>query len=620
MKVSDRNHRRYRTVFIALGIAFAALLYRYGSIMIIDAAEPPHREDGRVVQAERGPILDRNGRILAIQTELDTVTAWIPHIQDRETSARELAQVLGRDVDEILGRLVGRDGYVVVARAITPSQSTAVEQLKSEGKLEGFPLEPDVGRSYPERDAASHVVGYVGVNNRGLEGVEYVFDDVLSPDVAAGERYGDQLVLTIDLAIQHHVDELTRAALETHQAEAVMLLVADARNGDILAYSSMPNFDPNTFYAFSEEERRNRPISFIYEPGSVFKVFSIASFLELGGVSMNTTYQTSGGYVNQAQDFVIRDLGDYGRIDTTGIIKYSSNVGAAYAAETVPRDGFYQMIKLFGFGEESGIALNGEERALLRRPWEWSGRTKQTVAMGQEIGVTAMQMITAATALANDGVLLKPHIVSKVVGPDGTLRREYRREAVREVVSKDTADQILGAMYEATQAGGTARRIRIDGVHIAAKTGTAEVFDAERGGYSDDRFIASALSIYPYEDPRIIAYVVIDHPRGDSFYGGRIAVPILRDLAEFVVPYLGIEREGQEELTHPGTVAVSVPRLPAFDETVPDLRGLPKRTLLPLLGVEGLDVELHGTGWVVSQEPEAGSTLRNGMSIDLYLE
>ncbi|NBC30805.1 MAG: PASTA domain-containing protein [Spirochaetes bacterium] len=618
--MAKQNYRRFRTVFIALGIAFAALLYRYGSIMIIDAAEPPRQEDGTRVQAERGPILDRNGRILAIQTELDTVTAWTPHIENLDRALQRLASILDREVEEIAARLAGQDGYVIVARAITPTQSTAFEELKRDGELAGFSLEPDVGRSYPERDAASHVVGYVGVNNRGLNGIEYVFDDVLSPDVTAGERYGDQVILTIDVAIQHRIDELARAAMEEHDADAVMLLVADARNGDILAYSSMPNFDPNTFYAFSEDERRNRPISFIYEPGSVFKVFSIASFLELGGISMNTSYQTSGGYVNDSLDFVIRDLGDYGRIDTEGIIKYSSNVGAAYAAETVPRDAFYQMIKLFGFGEETGISLNGEERALLRRPWEWSGRTKQTVAMGQEIGVTAMQMITAATALANDGVLLQPHIVKKIVGPDGGHREEFSREPIREVVSPRTAQQIRQAMYQATRDGGTARRIAIEGIDIAAKTGTAEVFDSQAGEYSRERFIASALSMFPAEEPQVVTYIVIDHPKGESFYGGRIAVPVLRDAAEFLIPYLGIPRDGVREVTHPGRIAVSDRSLPAFDGIVPDLVGLPKRTLLPLLNEEGLDVTLHGSGWVVSQEPEAGTALKTGMSIDLYLE
>ncbi|MFW5729054.1 MAG: peptidoglycan D,D-transpeptidase FtsI family protein, partial [Spirochaetota bacterium] len=405
--MAAQNHRRYRVVFLLLGIAFATLIYRYGSIMIVDGVEPPRREDGTPAQTERGPILDRNGRILAIQTELDTVSAWTPHIPDIDAAAERLAAVLDRDPSEILARLAGQDGYVVVARAITPTQSTAIEELQRQGDLQGFTLEPGVGRSYPEQHAASHVVGYVGLNNRGLEGVEYVFDDVLSPNIESGERYGDQLILTIDVAIQQRMDELARGALEQHDADSVMLLVADARNGDILGYSSIPDYDPNTFYAFSESERRNRPITLIYEPGSVFKIFSIASFLELGGISMNTTYRTSGGYVNEDLDFVIRDLGDYGRITTEGILKYSSNVGAAYAAESVPRDAFYQMIKLFGFGEKTGIDINGEERALVGRPWEWSGRTKHTVAMGQEIGVTAIQMLSAAVALANEGVLLR---------------------------------------------------------------------------------------------------------------------------------------------------------------------------------------------------------------------
>jgi cell division protein FtsI (penicillin-binding protein 3) len=487
------------------------------------------------------------------------------------------------------------------------------------GNLPGIRLEPDVGRSYPEKDLAAHVIGYVGLGNRGLEGIEYTMDEELQPDPGEGV-YGNQVFLTIDVNIQHELERLAEATRARHDADSVMLLAMDAHSGEMLGYASKPSFDPNRFQAFDESARRNRPISFIYEPGSVFKIFSVASFLELGGIDRGDTFQTSGGYVNETAGFQIKDLGDYGRITTEGILKYSSNVGAAYASETVTAESFYHMIKLFGFGEETGILLNGEERALLRRPSRWSARTQQTVAIGQEIGVTAMQMITAATVFANDGILLEPHIVRKIVSPDGRTLRTYGREPVREVVSPSSAQIILEAMRAATEPDGTARRISTEGIDIAAKTGTAEVFDPELGSYSDEEFIASTLAMFPAEAPQVILYVVIDHPREGGFYGGRIAVPVARDAIDYMVDYLGIPTGTDEIVEHSGRVRVSRAELPEFDGTIPDLTGLPKRSLLPLLASERLRVRIEGSGWVVRQDPAPGTPIEPGMTLHVELE
>jgi cell division protein FtsI (penicillin-binding protein 3) len=613
------NRGRLKAAFLVIAVITAIVLYRYGSIMLTADSREQAPAASELEPPERGPILDRNGRILALQTELDTVTAWTPHIDDPAAVANTLASILGTDSEELRERILSSSGYLVVQRTVTPSQSEAVGAAIEAGNLPGIRLEPDVGRSYPEKDLAAHVIGYVGLGNRGLEGIEYTMDEELQPDPGEGV-YGNQVFLTIDVNIQHELERLAEATRARHDADSVMLLAMDAHSGEMLGYASKPSFDPNRFQAFDESARRNRPISFIYEPGSVFKIFSVASFLELGGIDRGDTFQTSGGYVNETAGFQIKDLGDYGRITTEGILKYSSNVGAAYASETVTAESFYHMIKLFGFGEETGILLNGEERALLRRPSRWSARTQQTVAIGQEIGVTAMQMITAATVFANDGILLEPHIVRKIVSPDGRTLRTYGREPVREVVSPSSAQIILEAMRAATEPDGTARRISTEGIDIAAKTGTAEVFDPELGSYSDEEFIASTLAMFPAEAPQVILYVVIDHPREGGFYGGRIAVPVARDAIDYMVEYLGIPTGTDEIVEHSGRVRVSRAELPEFDGTIPDLTGLPKRSLLPLLASERLRVRIEGSGWVVRQDPAPGTPIEPGMTLHVELE
>ncbi len=615
------NRRRYRIAFALLSILVVVVFVRFASVMLTGVPTEAGQLRPSFVR-ERGAIYDRTGRILALQTELDTVTAWTPHIRDPQTTAARLADILSLNEAELLERFLGSNGFLIIKRTVSPTESERLRRLISEGQLPGIRLEPDTGRSYPERHLASHLIGYVGVDNVGLGGIEYSYNQhLLTPLVDANNNAsGNHIYLTIDLAIQSEFERIAKRGQEENQADAVIMLAADARTGEYLAYASLPNYDPNIFDRYSAEDRRNRPISMVYEPGSVFKVFSVASFIELGGLDEADRFQTSGGYRSPDGSFTLRDVGNFGLLDAEGIIKYSSNVAAAYASEQVPNDAFYHMIRRFGFGAATGIGLNGEERGLLREPVRWSARSKQTISIGQEIGVTANQIVAAATALANDGVLLKPHVVSRIVSPDGRTLQEFGREPVREVISPRTARTMLDYMRASTEGAGTARRIRIDGVEIAAKTGTAEVYDASIGSYSPEAFIASTLAILPADDPAVILYAVIVHPRGESIYGSRIAVPMVREASEFLIPYLGIPTNRDQIARHSGRIAVSSPRLPLLEDTVPDYSGLPKRTLLPLLQRDDLVVDIRGSGWVVRQSPPPGTAAEPGMVLRLDLE
>jgi len=623
MEKQDKKRLLYFLVCITIGVLF--IIGKLVSLMILTPLnESPTPIKMPVV--ERGPILDRNGKILAISTRLNSVAAWIPDLEEPEAAAQQLAGILGQSKAEIIERLKEASGFIYIKRKITPTESGKIEELKNSGNLKGINLIPEFGRNYPEQNLASHVIGYVGVDNVGLDGIEYTFNQELSPptmDIRKSEIYGNQVFLTIDINIQYMLQKTAIAALEDNQAEAVFILVMEAKTGEILGYCSVPNFDPNVFSRFDRLSRRNLPISKAYEPGSVFKIVSIASFLQLQGITTEDTFICNGYYEQTLPDgstYRIRDLGSHGRVNTQLIIKYSCNAGAAYASERVDAASFYRMLTLFGFGKNTDLPLPGESSGILAKPDKWSMRSKPTIAFGQEISVSAIQMLSAATVFANSGLLLKPIIVSKIVSPQGKIIKRFNREPLREVVSPDIARKVLEMMESAVQEGGTARWGRIPGIRISAKTGTAQVADQKTGKYSETDFIASYLGIFPTDDPQLIIYAVIHLPRGDNYYGSRIAAPVFKQTAENLISYLGIATDSDVRIEHSGAIHLQIPEKIKIGSTMPDLSGTPKRLLLPLLNQNDIIVRILGQGYVVRQSPAPGTDLQKGMTIVLELE
>lgn len=529
-----------RVAILIIGLAGFALLIIIQLIAIASGDQETADETvGRDEPLARGNIFDRNQRILAIGTRLDSVAAWIPDVDDPERSTAILSEVLSVNKEELTTRLSG-DGYVLIKRYATQEESRRITAYRQDGQLRGIILEPIAGRIYPQRHYASAVIGYSGTDNTGLDGAEYSFDVFLTPDHTQQIYRGHDVFLTIDIVLQSFVDQLAQEAQSTEQADAVMAIVMDAKNGEILASSSIPNYDPNQFTRYSAQQRRNRTILDIYEPGSVFKIFSLAAILEHGSVQEGDYFDTDSGYRGQFEEYEITDLNQYGTISTTEIIKFSSNIGAAIASETIPNESLYTILSEFGFGRATNISLSGEENAIFRQVSEWTERTKPTVAIGQEVAVTAMQMVGAATAIAGDGRVIRPEIVRKIVAPNGEVAYRSQARYVAAPISTETARIMRQMMSIATEPGGTASRIRVDGVTVSAKTGTAEVFDPQTETYSEERFISSALAIVPTEDPQYIIYLVIDYPKVGSIFGGRIAAPRVRSIIEYLISYRGL--------------------------------------------------------------------------------
>ena len=618
----DPTARRLILFVSFLVLCMAALIVRYTMFMIVDG-HPAGDPVVRLPEVERGPILDRHGRVLAVTIERDSVTAWAPSVTGPDASAALLADILDlRDQD--VRRLFDADGFVYVKRHVTPEQSAAILAARDLGELRGIGLQAEQARSYPEGELAAHVLGFVGVDNVGLEGIENSFNYVLAPDTIApegSEVFGHQVFLTLDVNVQHAMEQLAADARAEHDADAVYIVVATADTGEILAYAAQPSFDPNAYATVPKERWRNAIATMPYEPGSVFKIFTMASLLQSGAITPSMTFPSPGYYRRKLPGggtVRIGDLGVYGDLDAENILRYSSNAGTAHASDRIDADTFYHMLRAFGFGESTGSPFPGESAGTLRNTDQWSGRTKPTIAIGQEISVTALQVIQGASAFTNGGMLLRPQLVREVVAADGTVVKPFAAEPVRRVVAPEVAARVL-AMMETAATKGTGRLAQLNGYRIATKTGTAQVYDRETGTYSDEHLIASILGVFPADDPRFISYVVIQHPKGKQRYGGLIAAPLLKKVSRFLTTYYRMQPNDADPLLHPAHIVVSATPHLTVGNAVPDLAGLPLRRLLPLLELTDVAVALHGSGYVTRQDPAPGSPLAAGSTLHVWL-
>jgi cell division protein FtsI (penicillin-binding protein 3) len=623
----DKRFIRHYMVLGVLAIVAGATIVRYGRLAL-EAGGAPSSPSSRVVTI-RGPIYDREGRLLAVDTDLYDISVWKPSVtKGRESQfADAIAAALGVDQAEILGHMTGGGpDFSYLARRVSGDVAKAVESAIVSTGMNGIRLDRVAGRVYPERSLAAHLVGFVGTENHGLAGAEAAFDSVLAADPEAakgGVSYGDSVFLTIDADLQFRLETLARKALTDNAAEALALVAMEARTGDIIAYVSLPDFDPNEFLAADRSAWVDRVAIYAYEPGSVFKVYSMGSLMALGGIDGRSRFYCDGSYEHataSGEDIVIKCLGVHGIVDVTRILEYSCNAGAAYASDTVSPIDFYAKIREFGFGEREGADLAGESPGLLRKPEDWSARTKPTVAIGQELLVTALQMASAATVIANGGVLLRPRTLDRITDATGNTIDAPSPISVRRVMEKSEADAILGAMEAAVLDTGTGHRARIEDLRMSVKTGTAQVIDPATRRYSDTDFIASTIALFPSGAPEYIVYTAIFNPKGASTYGGRIAAPFVKDVANTIADLYGIARSGSASASHGGRIQVSGIDAATIGEYMPDLRGLPKRALTSLLERKDIGVQIVGDGWVREQTPAPGEPVIAGMTVILRLE
>jgi len=606
---------RFRLIVMTLLATAVFILGRYAYYL----AKGDSGQGGQSRKAvERGKILDRNGKTLASQIILYNVYVSPPAREKIPELAAELAPIIDMSAEDIYNLISRANGSFLLKRQVSLSALEMIKDEQKNGRLRGVTTVPAAIRNYPEKTLAAQIIGFTGSDNNGLEGVEYAFNKELSG--------GGNVVLTIDTNIQYILEKVAGSTLNETHAESVMFLAMDPRNGEILGSAVLPGFDPNNYRASANSRYLNLAAREHYEPGSVFKVFSIASLMDSGVISDQSEFICTGVYekVFSSGEKVTIECADgraHGRVRPREIIIQSCNVGAALAADRQNNEMFYQSMLDFGFGKKTGAWVNTETAGLLKETNMWSGRTRQSIAFGQEIAVSALQVMQGATIIANNGMLVPPRLISKITSADGKTSTVWDNEGnvKRQVIRPEITRKMLSYMADTATDIGTGWRASIEDLHLAVKTGTSQYRDPLGGGYSKTDFIASCIALLPAESPSLILYVVIIKPRGET-YGGRIAAPAIREGAEQLINYLGIPRGRNPIVEHPGSINLTEELLPSIDTHVPNFYGLSKKTLLPLLLRDDIRVEISGEGWVRRQSPPPGTPIAPGTIIELELE
>ena len=612
-------NKRYIILYLLLGGFAVYLLAHYSVLIIKNDAMPVFSQTSTMT--DRGTITDRNGRILAIQIRFADVCIWKPSITDINALSNELEPLLNMPAAEIRDRInFSETDFLYLKRQVDDVTARRLnlmlEDKEAKKRVSGLMVQPVVGRVYPERNLASQIIGFVGDRNRGLDGIEHAFNSIL--DGTDNDGKGSQVVLTIDINIQHFLEQIASRTMNETGAEAVMFLAMDPRSGDILGSASLPGFDPNNIRGSNYINRMNRPVIWAYEPGSVFKVYTLAALLESGVISGNTVFNCNGVYT-PARGAPIHCLEIHGNITAREIILFSCNVGAAKASDLINNKSFYDYLSDFGFGSRTGAGSPGETAGYLLQSEQWSDRSKPTLAFGQEIAVSGWQMLQAATAIANDGILVPPRIVSKIISADGKTETEWKNGESRRILKAETAKAMRSYMADTATTMGTGWRAGVGDLSLAVKTGTAQMIDHVTQRYSETDFIASCIALLPSESPSLVLYLAIIKPQGENF-GGRIAAPAIRETADILINYTGIPRGRNPQISHPSAINIQTSILPALENEVPDYTGCAKRILLPLLLHETVNVEIYGDGWVRRQTPPPGTPVTEGLTIILELE
>jgi len=544
-------NRRIRLFLGALVLAFAGLLLRATWLQGVRAeslsslGRTQHRETV-TIPAGRGTIYDRRGVELALGEPATTVFANPKQIPNPRRAAVAVQRTLGVNADRIYPMLADRSrGFVYVARQADPAQAAALKRLK----LPGFGFYPEERRNYPQGSVAAQVLGYVGVDGNGLDGTELRFDRalagragretivkdpsgrVIDTQTVRAEVPGKDVYLTLDHTIQANAEEVLRETVRKWSAKSASAIVLDPRTGAILAMAVQPGYDANRFPSVPSDLQRNRTVTDTYEPGSTFKLITVAGALSDRLVSPSTRFTLP--YSLHVADRVIHDAEQRGTVNysVAQILAHSSNIGAITLAEMLGRTRLSSWITRFGFGRTTGIDFPGESPGIVLPPDKWSGSTIGNVPIGQGIAVTPVQMAAAYAAIANRGVWSRPHLVDHVAG--GGRPSLYHRR----LVSPRIATQLM-AMLKDVVAEGTGQYAAIPGYQVAGKTGTAQKPDSH-GGYATGRYVASFVGLVPASHPRLVVLVAVDEPRG-AIWGGVVAAPAFQQIARFDLQYLEV--------------------------------------------------------------------------------
>lgn len=510
-----------------------------------------------VTTGKRGVIYDRNHHEMAVSIGTTSLAAYPSRLQDKRSAARALAKILDISPRRLAKKLSSQRTFVWIKRHASPRELSEVKALE----LDGVDFIPSYSRFYPNKTLAAQVLGFTGTDGHGLEGVEYYYDkrlrgqenslvilrDALGRGFAkeakpaaespAAVDQANNIVLTIDRTIQFITESALNQAVEQFSAKSGMAIVMDPQTGAILAMANAPLFNPNTFGRFDRETWRNRAITDPFEPGSTMKIFTAAAALESGTCSPSTIFFCENG-VYRVGGNVIHDTHPRGWLSLQQIVKYSSNIGVVKVIEFVGAEPLYRTLTNFGFGEKTRLDCPGETSGQLSPPKRWTRVDTGAISFGQGISVSALQLVTAASAIANGGHLMRPHIVAAVSDHNGRIVERTEPHVVRIAVSAQTAGIVRRIMKTVITEGGTGVNAALEGYSVSGKTGTAQKID-QSGKYARGKYVSSFLGFAPADEPALVILVVVNEPQGEH-YGGTVAAPAFKKIAHETLNYLNI--------------------------------------------------------------------------------
>lgn len=636
------------------------LVFRYAYLQIVqgDALAQRMRDQSGYefrIQSLRGAILDRSGKELAVSSMTKSLFVDPNHVYDTHTPeeiASDIAPLIGLTEQDILDDIARGGGFVWVKRRLEHTEYEAVRAvIREKGYSDCLGFQNEAKRYYPNDALAANVIGFVGTDDEGLDGVEQALDPLLKGEVReerltvdgqrrpildsifAGRRvYGSDycktVSLTIDSTIQFMVEQELDRAMAENNPDSITAIVMNPKTGEILAMASRPSYNPNRFWEYPQENWKNRAVSFIYEPGSTFKAVIAGAALQESIVTPNQVFFDPGYVMVSGRRIQNWSNESYGAVTFTDIVKKSLNTGFAQVGLSLGAEKMMHYTRVFGFGERTGIDLPGEEEGILFNADDMRDSDIATTAIGQSIAVTPLQLVTAMAAIANGGTLMHPYIVREIRNPDGSIYEERAPREIRRVL-EPTVDRTLIGLLEQVVASGGGKKAGVKGYRIAGKTGTAQKIRRETAGYLEGRYIASFCGFAPVEDPIFTVLVMIDDPRGGDFYGGQIAAPVASRIFTQLLRYAHVEpssntfaettgetEKGRSDDEEKRMEAAATP--PEGKAVVPDFTGLSLREAARLAELRGLTFESEGTGAAVSQSLSVNDIVDQGERVKVY--
>ena len=630
------------------------LVFRYAYLQIVqgDALAQRMRDQSGYefrIQSLRGAILDRGGKELAVSSMTKSLFVDPNHVYDThnpEEIASDIAPLIGLTEQDILDDIARGGGFVWVKRRLEHTEYEAVRAvIREKGYSDCLGFQNEAKRYYPNDALAANVIGFVGTDDEGLDGVEQALDPLLKGEVReerltvdgqrrpildsifAGRRvYGSDycktVSLTIDSTIQFMVEQELDRAMAENNPDSITAIVMDPKTGEILAMASRPSYNPNRFWEYPQENWKNRAVAFIYEPGSTFKAVIAGAALQEAIVTPNQVFFDPGYVMVSGRRIQNWSNESYGAVTFTDIVKKSLNTGFAQVGLSLGAEKMMHYTRVFGFGERTGMDLPGEEEGILFSADDMRDSDIATTAIGQSIAVTPLQLVTAMAAIANGGTLMHPYIVREIRNPDGSVYEERTPREIRRVL-EPTVDRTLIGLLEQVVASGGGMKAGVKGYRIAGKTGTAQKIRRETAGYLEGRYIASFCGFAPVEDPIFTVLVMIDDPRGGDFYGGQIAAPVASRIFTQLLRYAHVEpssnpftKEERSDDEEKRMEAAATP--PEGKAVVPDFTGLSLREAARLAELRGLTFESEGTGAAVSQSLSVNDIVDQGERVKVY--